>query len=109
MRAKAFSWSISTNELSVLICCPGVRHQKEEVLDGTNWMDYTYIDWSKYFDTPSKVPEDYPLLYDRAMSNHGGNGINIALVSNIVFWDPGATWLRNFAASHPQYDIPVPK
>jgi hypothetical protein len=68
-----------------------------------------YINWSKYFDIPSKVPQDYPQLYDRALANHGGKGIYIACVNNGVFWDRGATWLRNFAASHPQYEIPIPK
>jgi prepilin-type processing-associated H-X9-DG protein len=92
-----------------LLMCPAVHHQKGDVPDGTDWGDYAYINWANYFDTPDKVPGDYPLLYDRALANHGGRGINIARVDGSVFWDPGAAWLRNFAASHTQYDIPVPK
>ena len=92
-----------------ILMCPAVHHQKEYVPDGTQWGDYTYINWSKYYDIPDKVPEDFPILYDRSMSNHGGRGINIVRIDGSVLWDPGAAWLRNFAASHPQYDIPVPE
>ena len=97
-----------------LTCC-GVHHSREDfhrkgdIPEGDDWSDYTYINWSEHFDNPDEVPPDYPLMYDRALSNHDGGGINILRVDGITFWDPGGTWLRDFAARHPEYDIPVPK
>jgi prepilin-type processing-associated H-X9-DG protein len=93
------------------LMCPAVSRNKVELRNRIDWMDdtYTYINWSNYYKTPNVVPWDYPLLYDTFMSNHGQRGINVARVDGHVFWDPGATWLRQFAASHPKYDIPVPK
>jgi len=92
-----------------LLMCPAVHHQKKDVSDGTDWGDYTYVNWSDYYEDPEKVPADYPLMYDRALSNHDGRGINIARVDGMTFWDPGGAWLRDFAARHPEYDIPVPE
>lgn len=88
------------------LMCPAVH---PSLPNGAYRADYTYINWSNYFDTPNKVHQDFPVVYDRALSNHGGSGINIGRVDGGMFWDPGATWLRHFAASHPEYDIPVPK
>ncbi len=88
--------------------CPATHRHESDVPDGRDWGDYTYMWWSRYYGTPNEVPWDYPLLYDRALSNHGERGVNILRVGGDVLWDPDATWLRDFAASHPQYDIPVP-
>lgn len=88
-----------------ILMCPATVHDQAGVPHGAY---YTYINWSRYYDTVNRVPDDFPQLYDSALSNHGGRGINIVTINCRVFWDPDATWLRNFAAGHPQYDIPVP-
>jgi len=97
-----------------LTCC-AVHHSKEDfyrkgnIPEGDDWSDYAYVNWSNCFDKPGKVPPDYPLMYDRALSNHDGRGINVLRVDGTTLWDPGGTWLRDFAARHPEYDVPVPE
>ena len=85
-----------------------------------DWMDYIYIPWQ----STTGIYEKYPLMYDRRLSNHGGKGINVLLVEQIVhpavppspesfhgqfFWDEGAKWLQKFAKEHPELNIPMPE
>lgn len=84
------------------------------------WMDYFYLCWP----SPAETYTNYPLMYDRRLSNHGGKGINVLLVEQTVnpaippspktfhgqfFWDEGAQWLKTFAREHPQAKIPMPE
>ena len=84
------------------------------------WMDYFYLHWPSV----SGVYTNYPLMYDRRLSNHSGRGINILLVEQTVnpasppspesyhgqfFGDEGAKWLQAFAKEHPELDIPMPE
>ncbi len=84
------------------------------------WMDYIYIPWPSTTEAYAK----YPLMYDRCLSNHGGKGVNVLLVEQVVhpavppspesfhgqfFWDEGAQWLQKFAEEHPEYNIPLPE
>lgn len=71
--------------------------------------DYTYVNWSAWFADSQAVPKDYPMFYDRSMSNHKGRGIFLIRIDGSVIWDPGATWLRGFANHHPEYTIPIPQ
>ena len=86
----------------VFLMCPAVDDHKKDVPNGTDWGDFTYINWPNNFDVPEREYREYPQLYDCAFSNHGGRGINILRIGGDVLWDPGATWLKNFAASHPE-------
>jgi hypothetical protein len=84
------------------------------------WMDYFYIRWPSV----TGLYTNYPLMYDRRLSNHGGKGINVLLVEGLVgsaivgkpetfrgqfFWDEDAKWLRAFARDHPEAHIPLPE
>ncbi len=83
------------------------------------WMDYFYVPWPKVTGAYS----NHPLMYDRRLANHGGKGINVLLVEQVVhsavpadpqtfhgqfFWDEDAKWLRKFATDHPDRKIPMP-
>jgi len=70
-------------------------------------VDYFYIDWQSARDGPKWGVGRFPVIYDRRLSNHNGRGIYILLTDGEVIWDPGATWLRQFAAQHPQNVVPI--
>lgn len=80
-----------------------------------DWMDYLYIYWPEGKNTP----KDYPLLYDRRLSNHKGKGICILRIEGIgdapklhlplPIWDENAEWLKKFAKEHPECNIPLPE
>lgn len=93
---------------SRLLVCPGTGNEWGSLTDADRWMDYLYINWSRYYGT-NAVPGGYPLIYDRHLSNHKGQGVNIAFVDGSVRWDSNATWLREFLDQHPQYEIPLPQ
>ena len=108
--ASSASWmfdgaSLSTNEVKVLLSCPGVGVDRRELRDIT---DYTYINWQKLLGT-NAVPGEYPLIYDGKLSNHLGLGINILPVSGKCFWDFRARWLKSFIDKHPEYHLSVPQ
>ena len=77
-------------------------------------MDYLYVYWPDGL----KTPRDYPVMYDRRLSNHGGRGIYVLRIEEVVIrsredrpevmWDENATWLKKFAKEHPEFDIPLP-
>lgn len=99
--AKAEQLEISPDNR--LLHCPAVKTR-----DGQS-NDYVYVDWSGYYTNLYDVPSNYPVLYDRSLSNHCGTGINVIDLDGYVRWDGNAKWLRTFARKHPSYDIFIPK
>lgn len=89
-----------------LLTCPGVQQFRSANRESEG--DYTYINWSLILGT-NRVPDDYPLAYDKRLSNHSGMGINVVLVHGFAFWDFRAHWLKRFAAEHPKYHLPLPE
>jgi prepilin-type processing-associated H-X9-DG protein len=71
--------------------------------------DYFFIDWSTRLRGPDYKDSTYPLLYDYRLSNHRGRGINIAMCDGTARWDPGAAWLKQFIAAHPEANLPMPQ
>ena len=88
--------------------------------DVSAWMDYFYVYWPSV----KGVYANYPLMYDRRLSNHNGKGICVLLVEGAVnppapprpesyhgqfFWDENAQWLRKFVREHPDLKVPLPE
>jgi hypothetical protein len=90
-----------------LLSCPGVGRKLLAAPTNVDECDYAYVNWEPFFGT-NTVPNDYPLIYDRRLSNHKGLGINV-LTTTSCFWDYRARWLKAFAASHPEYHLPIPE
>src|SRR3990172_8864324 len=78
-----------------ILVCPGTGHAPGGFTNMNSWVDYTFVDWSAILGT-NAVPNDYPIVYDRRMSNHNGRGINILMVDGTVEWDSNAKWLKKF-------------
>jgi hypothetical protein len=102
-----FLGSIFTRENSMYLCkcansTPG---QWANMLE---WMDYAYVDWSQLFPGTNVPPNNYPVFYDRRLSNHSGDGVFVALYDGTVIWDPSASYLRSFSLGHPDYPITLP-
>jgi len=93
---------------AIFLHCPGSKTKPGLLSDADEWQDYIYIDWSRYYGA-EKVPDDYPLIYDRRLSNHDGKGINVVTVGGEVYWDPDAGKLCSFALRHPEYEVPLPE
>ena len=93
---------------AIFLYCPGSGTKPGLLSDADEWQDYIYIDWSRYYGA-EKVPDDYPLIYDRRLSNHDGKGINVVTVGGEVYWDPDAGKLCSFALWHPEYEVPLPE
>lgn len=88
--------------------CPGVQTPADPNRAGS--FGYTYVDWSaRQFARIEDVPEDYPLVYDNAYSNHLNRGIYVLKVDGSVIWDAGGAWLLEFSSKHPEYRISVPR
>jgi hypothetical protein len=85
------------------LICPGAGRRGGAM---PNQEDYVYINWEPFFGT-NNVPNNYPLLYDRRLSNHKGLGINVVTPS-ACFWDYGARWVKGFAVNHPEYNLEIP-
>ena len=89
-----------------LFICPGSdTFIPGSVRDMTNWGDYIYIYWPD----GEKTPVDYPWLYDRKLSHHRGEGINVGFVGGGGYFDKGARDLIKFAKEHPELKIPMPE
>lgn len=89
------------------VLCPGRKGSVPgSWRDIEAWSDYTYVYWPS---GRTGTPPDYPLMYDRRLSNHQGKGINIVTVGKKVFWDRNSKWLRKFAQGHPEFNIPLPE
>jgi len=99
-----------SNELSnpVFLICPGSGHPPGSFTNADSWADYIYVDWTAVRGT-NVVPGDYPIAYDRSMSNHGGRGVNVLSVDGFVRWDSKGEWLKKFAAEHPNAKLPMPE
>jgi hypothetical protein len=96
-----------TNRVRNLLACPGVRSEVAFASNGPIDSDYVYVYWEAVFGT-NMVPKDYPIIYDRRLSNHRGLGINVLTATNL-FWDFRARWLKGFASKHPEYKIQLPE
>ena len=68
---------------------------------------YIYVNWSRWF-TSGVVPKDYPLVYESNKSRHG-DGINVVLMDESVFWDENARWITDFVKKHPEYELELPR
>lgn len=103
-----------------LYVCPWHSKEPGAWTNISDWMDYFYLPWPSV----TGVYTNYPLMYDRRLSNHRGKGINILLVEQTVnayypagpdsfhgqfFWDEGVEWLKKFAREHPELRIPMPE
>lgn len=91
-------------ELKVFRCWAS-HTQVGSMTNVDEWMDYIYIPWA----TGANTPPDYPLMYDRRLSNHQGKGINVVYLDGHVEFDEGAKRLKAFAAKHPKLHIPMPE
>jgi len=102
-------WNLEGGAVRHLFTCPGTG--KKRIPSSPEDMDYIFIDWSRWFKDPKKIPDNYPLGYDRRLSNHAGKGINIVFVGNPnhLMWDKKAEWLKRFAIDHPDYQIKLPE
>jgi hypothetical protein len=93
---------------SILVC---PSHQ----LRHTGWKntlsecEFYYIYWPKAVRDSLPAGTKLPLIYDRSLADHGKYGICIGLESGATMCDPDATWLKAFAAQHPQVAITIPK
>ena len=68
---------------AIFLKCPGSGTKQGLLIDAEEWQDYIYINWSLYYGA-QPVPPDYPLIYDRRLSNHDGKGINVVSVEGAV-------------------------
>ena len=98
-------WKYASNPR--ILVCPGSRTKfvAGRTSDLTNWMDYLYVYWPM----GESTSESYPIMYDKDLSHHGGEGLNVMTVDGTCFWDEGGAWLREFAATHPDLRIPLPE
>lgn len=102
--------AVLSNELSnpVLLRCPGSRRTPGCFTNADSWADYVLVNWPAVLGTDA-VPGDYPIAYDRSMSNHAGRGVNVLSVDGLVRWDARAKRLKKFAAEHPDAKLPMPE
>lgn len=85
------------------LTCPGGQSTK----DADFHPDYIYINWEPFFGS-NRPPDDYPIAYDRKMSNHLGLGINIIKMAGFPTWDFRGRGLKHFAEEHPEYHLELP-
>jgi len=90
------------------LVCPGAGTSAGPKTNVSEWTDYFYVNWQQYYGT-NAVPDSYPLMYDKSLSNHKGQGVNVGLVDGSVRWDPKAVWLNDFARAHKEFNIPLPQ
>lgn len=83
--------------------CPGASKSSDPV------KGFVYLDWSTEPKGADWTSGQYPLLYDKQLSNHDGQGLNILMVNGSVFWDPNAKWLSTFASQHRSAKISLPR
>jgi hypothetical protein len=91
------------------LLCPGSKTEPQTAARANEWSDYWYVDWAQWFPKTNRPPGDFPLFYDRRFSNHDGKGIYVVNVDGLVFWDPGANWLKAFATKHQTYRLKMPE
>ncbi|MCX6921884.1 MAG: hypothetical protein NT154_01505 [Verrucomicrobia bacterium] len=91
------------------LLCP---ESEQDVLEGNidaSKSDYVYLNWQAQLTNGAVVSGDYPMLYDKRLSNHGGRGIYVMKVNGTIIWDAGARWLQSFAASNLSNKIRLPE
>lgn len=91
-----------------LLCPSSEQDVGRGKIDATK-SDYVYVSWQALPTNGAVVNGDYPMLYDKRLSNHGGRGIYVMKINGTVIWDQGARWLQSFAASNVSYRIPLPE
>ena len=97
--------ALSYSNCPFFFLCPGTcRQAGGDPGEVGEWSDYIYLRWTNGATTPGL----FPLLYDKSLSNHNGQGINILRVDGEVFWDQGGRWLRQFAEEHPTLNVIFP-
>jgi len=89
-----------------IFLCKGSHSHAGSLTNVDAWMDYIYIPWSTGV---TNTPPDYPVMYDRRLSNHQGKGINVLFADHSVIWDKDAKELKAFATKHPEFHIPLPE
>jgi hypothetical protein len=92
-----------------VLLCPGTDTKPSNTSNVSDWADYIYVDWSKWFSNIAELPNDLPMIYDRRLANHGNLGVYVLRSDGLVIWDPGAQWLKAFVNDHPKYALPMPK
>ncbi len=92
-----------------VLVCPGSDTMPGTAFNVSNWTDYIYVDWSRWFPNFTELPGGLPMIYDRRLANHGNRGVYVLRSDGFVMWDPGAQWLRAFADKHPEYRLTVPE
>lgn len=90
---------------SLLICPSSGNRAPADLRNVTNWLDYIYVYWP----AGTNMRGEYPLLFDRRLSYHGGKGVNVTFVDGSTIWDEKANHLREFARKHPELGIPLPE
>jgi hypothetical protein len=91
--------------------CPATTTWAGEKHAVDHWADYLIVDWFKNGFTNivvGEIPDDFPILYDRRLANHGGY-INVYRADGSILKDQGALWLYGFATRHPNFRIPLPE
>ena len=97
----------SGNKLAWMnLSCPGVGREYSTAPTAKQ-SDYVYVNWEPFFGT-NDAPAQYPLFYDRSLSNHLRIGVNV-ITTTSFFWDFRGHWLRDFAEKHPEYHLPMPE
>ncbi len=91
-----------------LLVCHGTGKLPGAVTNVAAWTDYTFIDWPAVLGT-NAVPTNYPVAFDRSLSNHAGHGVCVLTADGLVRWDSNAEWLRKFSAEHPEAKLPMPQ
>jgi len=99
--------AINFVSVQVLEKCPGAV--SGDKTGGKEDPDYVFVNWHEWFTITNAPPDDYPLVYDRKLSNHHGLGVNVLSVCGEVVWDKRAQQLKNFSLQHPEYHLPIPQ
>ncbi len=108
--AEAFTPSPSKKRLHLHpLLCSGTETEWGPPTKADQWSDYLYVNWSKWFPGSNAVPDGFPLVYDRRLSNHSEKGIYVLRTDGSILWDGGARWLRTFAEAHTNFQIPLPE
>ena len=91
------------------LLCPGSEQDVSQGNIDASKSDYVYLNWQTRVTNGAVMSGDYPMLYDKRLSNHGGRGVYVMKVNGTVLWDAGARWLQSFTASNVSYEIKLPE
>lgn len=99
---------------SFVYVCPGSGTTFGALSNIAVWTDYCFVLVPK----SGNIAADSALIYDRRLSNHGKEGVNVAVIGTLhttfpppgaLFWDSNAKWLQKFAEQRPDVAIPMPE